>query len=431
MFMNTSLRLLVVCLGLTGATAVATRADMVTDWNEHLEKAAKVAAQLPPVEARVCATMHAAIFDAVNGIVRKYEPYFVSEAPPHGARPEAAAAQAACTVLKALYPAQAATFDAELADSLTSLPGHQGNAQSIQRGLIWGEHVANLILDWRSHDHFSETVPDYYGGTDPGEWRSLPTGTFLDGALPAVLPQFRYVVPFAMTSQDQFRPGPPPELTSQVYADDVNEVEDLGRVDSTSRTDDQTQLARLWQAVSFVDLYRGVRGTLPPDATLVENARLFALLGFEVCDAMIAVFDAKYTYNFWRPYHAIRLADTDGNPGTIADPTWTALILAPRHQEYPSAHAIGTGAFMRILEHELGDENEFVLSSPGYPSFTWTFERFSDVAAQVKRARVWAGIHYHNSTEVGGAMGIALADYIVDNFLRPLNDEGQEEDRDK
>jgi hypothetical protein len=399
------------------------RADMVTDWNLNFEKAAKVAAQLPPVEVRCAAIVQTAVFDAVNGIVGKYEPYFVTEAAPPGARPDAAVAQAAYTALKALYPAQAATFDAELADSLASIPGYEGKSVSIASGLHWGEHVATLVLAWRSQDGFSATVPGYFGGGAPGIWRSLPTATNPDGTLAAVFPQLRFVVPFAIATADQFRPGPPPALTSDQYAADVNEVKGIGRVDSLTRTSDQTHLAQLWQATSIADLFRGVRGALPPDASLDDEARLFALLSTASCDALIAVFDAKYTYNLWRPYHAIRLADTDSNPLTDVDATWNSLVFPPRHQEYPSAHCIATGAFMQVLSRVLGDEHAFVLSSPGFPSFTWTFDRFSDAAAQVQEARVWAGIHYRNSCNVGGAMGVALADYVVDNFLLPIEDE--------
>lgn len=159
-------------------------------------------------------------------------------------------------------------------------------------------------------------------------------------------------------------------------------------------------------------------------ASLVDNARLFALLSMTSCDALIAVFDAKYTYNLWRPYNAIRLADTDGNALTVPDPAWTSLVFPPRHQEYPSAHCIATGGFMRILSRVLGDQHAFTLSSPGFPSFTWTFNRSSDAAAPVKEARIWAGIHFRNSCNVGGAMGMTLGDYVVDNVLLPLKDHG-------
>jgi hypothetical protein len=285
--------------------------------------------------------------------------------------------------------------------------------------------VANMILAVRSLDGFSATVPGYFGSSIPGVWRSPATATSPDGTLPAVFPQFRFVVPFAMTSPSQFRPGPPPALDSAQYAADVNEVKELGRVNSATRTPDQGQLAQLWQAVSIADLFRGTRPVLPPEGSLVDNARILALLSIEGCDSLISIFDAKYTYNFWRPYHAIRLADTDGNPLTDPDPTWTSLVFPPRHQEYPSAHAIATGGYMRVLTRLLGDEHPFVLSSPGFPSFTWNFTRFSDVAAQVKEARIWAGIHYRNSCDVGGEMGVNLADYIVDNLLRPLEDENE------
>lgn len=415
-------------LALTGLALCSTaRADMVTDWNLNFEKAAKVAAQLPPVEARAAAIVQTAVFDAVNGIHRKYEPYLVTERAPHRANAEAAVAQAAYTTLKALYPAQGATFDAELAASLAGLAGHPGKGKSIARGLAWGEQVANLVLAARSLDGFSATVPGYFGGGAPGIWRSLPVGTNADGTLPALGPQLRFVVPFAIASQNQFRPGPPPALTSTQYAADVNEVKDIGRSNSSTRTSDQTQLAQLWQATSIADLFRGVRGVLPPDGRLDDEARLFALLSMASFDALIAVFDAKYTYNLWRPYHAIRLADTDGNPLTDVDSTWTSLVFPPRHQEYPSAHSIFTGAFMRVLSSVLGDEHTFVLSSPGFPSFTWTFARFSDAAAQVKESRVWAGIHFRNSCNVGGAMGVALGDYVVEHVLRPLEDEEEDE----
>ncbi len=411
-------------LALAGLVLCSTaRADMVTDWNTTLVAAAvaNASTDLPPISARKAAIVQVAVFDAVNGIARRYEPYLVTDRAPRGARQEAAAAQAAYTALVALYPAQKAMFDAELATSLASLPGHQGKSQSIARGLAWGEHVANLILAARSTDGSSATVPGYFGGTAPGVWRSLPTATAADGTLPAVLPQWRYVVPFVMTGPDQFRPGPPPDLASAEYAADVNEIKDVGRVDSTTRTSDQTQIAKLWAAPDF-NLFRVAQQVLPPHARLVDNARLFALLGIETCDALIAIFDAKYTYNFWRPYHAIRLADTDGNPLTEADPTWTSLVFPPRHQEYPSAHAITSGGFMRVLARELGDEHTFTLRAPSMPSFSWTFNRFSDAAAQVKEARIWAGIHYRNSVNVGGAMGNALGDYIVENVLRPLED---------
>ena len=141
----------------------------------------------------------------------------------------------------------------------------------------------------------------------------------------------------------------------------------------------------------------------------------------------VAGFDAKYTYNLWRPHHAIRLANTDGNPATEPDPAWRALFVAPRHQEYISNHAVFTGAFMHVLARELGDDHTFTLVARDYPSFTWTFSRFSDATAQVKEARIWAGIHYRNSCNVGEALGLQIADYVVDNLFRPIENDDMDQ----
>ncbi len=414
-------------LALAGVAGLpAARADEVTDWNLTTENAIKTAAVNPGIQGRFLAIVHTAVYDAVNGIVGKYTPYFVTESAPPGARPEAAAVQAAYTALKALFPAQTATFDAQLAESLANIPGGD-NSLSILRGRAWGEHVANLILAWRATDGFSTPPPPYFGDTNtPGIWRSIATGTNADGTLPAVFPQMAVLVPFAMTSHSQFRAGPPPALDSAQYAADVNEVKAIGRFDSAIRTPEQTQLALLWQASGAAEENRIARSVMPPDNELVDNARLFALLNIVACDTIISAFDAKYTYNLWRPYHAIRLADTDGNPDTEPDTTWDSLFLAPRHQEYFSAHAVNTGGIMHVLARELGDEHTFTLVARDYPSFTWTFARFSDAAAQVKEARIWAGIHYRNSCDVGEAVGLRIADYVLDHFLLSLDDEGQQ-----
>jgi hypothetical protein len=225
--------------------------------------------------------------------------------------------------------------------------------------------------------------------------------------------------PFAMTNFSQFRPGPPPALSSALYATDFNETKLMGRIDSTNRTSDETQLALLWQAVGPVDENRIARSLVPFTNSLVDNARLFALVNIAAADAIIAGFDSKYTYNFWRPYHAIRLADTNSNPGTVPDPAWNSLFLPPRFQEYMSNHASVTSAFMTILASLLGDTNTFTLAAPGYPSFTWSFNKFSDAIAQVKEARIWAGIHFRNSCNVGQTQGTALANYVATNFLLP------------
>src|SRR5262245_18718333 len=192
--------------------AGAARADVITEWNAHLEQVIFATAEPIPAQPRSAAIFHTAIFDAVNGIARKYEPFFVKQWAPGGARQEAAAVQAAYSVLVVLYPSQKTVLDGHLANALSNIAGHQGNSESIANGRAWGAFVAQQILAWRNTDGFSTTLPPYFGGTGPGVWRSPPTATNADGTLPAALSQLSVLTPFVMTSPSQFRPGPPPAL---------------------------------------------------------------------------------------------------------------------------------------------------------------------------------------------------------------------------
>jgi hypothetical protein len=391
------------------------RANAVTDWNEVMDGAIKTAQLSPAVQGRYTAIVESAVFDAVNGITQKYRPYHVTPSASPGSRPEAAAIQAAYTALVGLFPTQKTDLDARLAASLSEIPGSSGNSQSILRGRQWGEQVAQAILDWRSQDGFNTTVPPYFGGTAVGQWRSVP-----DGDLPGIFPQVGTMTPFAIQSHDQFRPGPPPALGSPEYAAALNEVKELGAVNSTTRTPLQTDLARLWQATDLADENRAIQAVVPAKYDLTDTARLFALVNIAFGDATIYGMDAKYTYGLWRPYHAIRFADTDGNPLTEADPTWTALILAPRHPEYPSNHACITGAGMRMLSHLLGDNTPLTIRSTGLPGVSRTYPNFRAVADEAGFARIWAGIHYRFSMNTGQQGGFAVADYIFDHQMKPV-----------
>ncbi len=414
---------LVSIAAIAGPTA---RGDMVTDWNLHLEEAVVATAMPVPAQSRTAAIVHVAIFDAVNGIERQYHPFHVTAASPPGARAEAAAAQAAYTTLLALFPSRAEILEEQLAESLARIPGHQGRSRAIARGRAWGEFVANQILELRSQDRWNEPQPPFMGGFAIGQWRSLPTGGNPDGTLPAVFPQNAVLAPFVMSHPAQFRPGPPygapiPEaLLTPAYAADLAEVQLVGRVDSPVRTAEQTEIALLWQAMGCIDENRAARSVVPSGAGLVDTARLFALLNMAAADALIIGWDSKFAHQLWRPHHAIRLADTDGNPDTMADPGWSGLILAPRFPEYVSNHSTLTSAMMRVLERELGDEHTFTLSSPHRPGFSQTYSRFSDAAAQAVEARIWGGIHFRHACEVGGRLGVQLADFTVENCLRPL-----------
>jgi membrane-associated phospholipid phosphatase len=390
----------------------SSRANMVTDWNETAEVVIRASTPSPPIQIRALAIVNAAIYDAVNGIARSYQPYFVTDAAPPGARQEAAAAQAGFTALLGLFPAQASLLEERLAESLARIPGDRRGSHSIARGRAWGEQVAQAVLAWRATDGLSTVVPPYFGGFAPGQWRSIP-----DGTVPGALPQYAMLVPFTMSNSSQFRPGPPPVLDSPQYAADVNEVKAIGRVDSAIRTETQTELSLLWAATSPLDENTVARSVAPRRYALADTARFFALINFAACDGMIAGFDAKYHYGFWRPFHAIRLADTDGNPATEPDPSWTSLIPAPNHPEYISTHSTVTGATMRVLALLLGNQTPFTLSSPALPGVTVTYQSFSDAAVEVGLSRIWGGIHFRTACEVGRAVGESIADQAVTNYL--------------
>ena len=397
-------------------------ADAVTDWNAQLEAAQKASGLLGTAQSRSGAIVHAAIFDAVNGIARKYTPYHVTTAAPPGARQEAAAAQAAYTTLLSLYPSRKPALDVQLEASLASIPGHQGDSQSIAAGRAWGDYVAQTILTWRATDGFTD-VETYFGTANVGEWRSG-----LTVVLSGVAVQFSTMVPFTMSSTSQFRPGPPygstdrlVALTTAAYAADFNEVKTLGRAIGSTRTPEQTELALFWHAVDVADANRALRSIVPPDAKLIDNARLFALANLACADASIAIFEAKYTYGFWRPFQGIVLAADDNNPATIADAGWTSLITTPRHPEYPSAHCGITGSFLAVASVILGDEHTFTLSTPGFPSATRTYSSFSSAINAIVDARVYIGFHFRASGEEGRDVGYEIARHVVGNFLRPLH----------
>jgi hypothetical protein len=408
---------IIVAVGIACAALIpssSSRANMVTDWNETAEAVIRASTPSPPIQIRALAIVNAAIYDAVNGIARTYQPYFVTDAAPPGARKEAAAAQAAFTALLGLFPAQASLLEERLAESLARIPGDRRGSHSIARGRAWGEQVAQAVLAWRATDGLSTVVPPYFGGFAPGQWRSIP-----DGTVPGALPQYAMLVPFTMNNSSQFRPGPPPVLDSPQYAADVNEVKAIGRVDSAIRTETQTQLSLLWAATSPLEENAVARSVAPRRYALVDTARFFALINFAACDGMIAGFDAKYHYGFWRPFHAIRLADTDGNPATEPDPSWTSLIPAPNHPEYISTHSTVTGATMRVLALLLGNQTPFTLSSPALPGVTVTYQSFSDDAVEVGLSRIWGGIHFRTACEVGRTAGESIADQAVTNYVLP------------
>jgi hypothetical protein len=388
------------------------KADTVTDWNQTMIGALEAAHLPPPPSARVGAIVQASVFDAVNGIERRYEPYHVAPAAPPGASREAAAANAAYTALVALIPSEKPLFDQQLAATLAQLTDDPSDpGQSVLRGLDWGSTVANAILAWRATDHFNDVLPGYVAGTAPGDWQPTPP---LFG--PPLFRQFAIMTPFALTSDSQFLPAGPPPLTSGRYAQDLAEVEALGGSTSTVRTAAQTQTAVFWQVDTPAAMWNRVADQLAAASgnTLSENARLLALMNIALADATIGIWNAKNTYNSWRPVTAIHAA---------GDASWQPLLTTPVFQEYPSAHSGVSNAAASVLASFYGDHTSFSVTSAGLPGVERDFFSFSSAVQQVEDARIYAGFHFRFSCIDGATLGGQVADYVTHTLMQPLHGE--------
>lgn len=399
-------------LVLASSLAGSARADEVTDWHEHMLAALVTAGTNPIVSTRDAALVSSAVFDAVNGIQQRYEPILVTADAPPGASKRAAAVQAAYVVLVSRYPAQAADLGAKRTASLAAIAG---GGNSLQRGVEWGQFVADAILAWRSSDGFTPPPPPFLGGADVGQWR--PT---LPGFAPGLLPQFAIMTPWGMPSSDAFRPAGPPALDSALYAAEYDEVKEMGSLGSTLRTAEQTDFCRFWQLSTPTFLWTRVALDLlaDVDSSLSDNAHLLATMSLATADAIIACWDAKYFYEFWRPVTAIRLGDTDGNADTTLDPTWTPLLVTPPFPEYTSGHSTASSAAASVLADYFGDATSFTVKSHTNLSWTRSFSSFSAAVAEVADARVFAGIHFRTACVVGTAAGADVAAYVLENMIR-------------
>jgi hypothetical protein len=427
------IRLLVLGLAMFLVASSIARGDDVTDWNQHMLRAGTVGGTSPVVMTRVGAIVQASVFDAVNGIDRKYAPVHV---PPGGAADasrRAAVVEAAYTALVALYPAQKSTFDARLAVSLTAIASDPNETSAgIASGIAWGQTAANGILSWRATDGFTPAPAPFLGGMAVGEWRPTPPA-FLSGAVP----QFAYMTPWVIRAPSQFRPDGPPALTSDRYTADFNETKTMGSVSSSIRTADQTIYAWFWNASTVIYLWNHVadvlieRGGRDKDDdsdhwsehrnSLLENARLLALLDLAMADAAVACWEAKYHYVFWRPVTAIPLADTDGNPDTISDASWMPLFATPAFPEYPSGHSTVSGAAAVVLASFFGERKHFTVDNDLLIGVTRSFQSFSEALDEVKNARVFAGIHFRSACDDGQAAGIQVANWVLDHALLPVH----------
>ena len=401
------------CLGVLIflSAAHAARADTIPDWNLITAKTLQTAKAGSGLnQSRVYAMVDGAMFDAVNAIDRRYQPYASDLNTTPGASQEAAAATAAHAVLVELYPMQKGTLDAELGASLAKVQDGRAKAD----GIALGKTAAEKMLALRRNDKMSEKV-SYAPKTGPGAFQ-LPAN-----ASPIGL-HWGSVTPFIIKSIEDFRlPGPPP-LTSAAYARDFNEVKAVGAKNSKERTAEQTAIATLWEPTSPLT-YNAVLRAMPElkQKSMVEQARVFALLNMAGSDAFIVGWRIKYLLLFWRPETAIRNADSDANDATTADPTWEGLRSPfPGHPEYPSGHALFTGVAEAVLRDFFGTDRATTTVINPDANITRTFTSFSEMAKSVEDARVWAGIHFRSADIDGTEMGRQIAAYALKNSMRPI-----------
>jgi hypothetical protein len=387
-------------------SATSIKANVITDWD-----ATAVSVTQPSAAGlREMAIMHVAMFDAVNSIARRYRPYMVQPTASKATSQEAAATAAAAGVLFGLHPEAAERIKAASASALAAIPDGEAKADA----LALGQAVADKILSARSKDG-ANAPDDYRPKTKPGVY--VPTAAAMFGSAWPRIP------PFALTSPSQFRPPPPIALSSSEWAADYNEIKEFGGKNSAKRSAQQTETARFWLALGPPVYHQIPRQLVAAKRmSVVESARFMALYSIALTDASIAVFDAKYQYEFWRPVTAIRNGDIDDNPATEREATWQPLDSTPMHPEYPCAHCIQSGAAAGVIEAVLGSQEipEVTMTSTTAPGVTHRWTNTATYTEEVATARIWAGFHYRFSTRVGTEMGRKIGNYVVETVMQPV-----------
>lgn len=392
--------------------------DVVLQWNRVLMETVLTPGQQPAtiMPVRSYAIMHAAMFDAINSINGSYTPYLTDVPGSQNASLAAAGAQAARDVLVALYPTRVAIYNAELAISLQGIEENRA-----LQGIRVGQIVAERMLATRANDGWNVAPPPYVLPGTPGNWQPTPPANSA-----AAFTHYPTVLPFAISSATQFAPHPPPAISSAEYAADLNEVKEIGEVNSLTRTADQTLVARLWANVNtptnFLLVWNNVARTVSvaEGSTTVEKARLFALTNIALHDALKTTFASKFQHGMWRPVTAIRRADEDDNTVTIADPAWSSLISTPPYPSYAgNMAAIGTSQ-ATILALFFGRDNiRFEHTWSGAGGATRSYAGFGVMADEQARARVYGGIHFTFDNVAGQSVGVSVANYIFANVMRP------------
>ena len=401
--------------------------DQVLEWNQIFIDTLVATNTANSSSQRLGAIVHTAIFDAYNGIERRYTPIFVQNVDgdgerlvPPGASRRAAVIAAAYTTLVALFPTRAGQLGDSYAASLAALSDDGGDGgQSRERGIAWGTQVAQAVLAWRGADGFNGTYPSFTGGTAVGQWRPIPPASSMTAQ------GLAFTVPFVVESNTQFRPGTPRALGSATYTADFNAVKALGRLTGSTRTETQTQLAPFWEGNASVHWNQAANQIARANQLSMSNSnRLLAVLNIAMADTALTIWSAKRHYGAdatavtWRPFTAITLADADGNADTTPDPDWLPLVTTPSHPEYPAGHPALNGVAATVLLSQFVDGDTFRLTTSNQSDRTYT--SIAQARADGNNARVWGGMHYPSTVAISDAVGQAIGEYVNANSMQLL-----------
>jgi membrane-associated phospholipid phosphatase len=401
--------------------------DQVLDWNQIFVETLRSTNTPNSSSQRLGAIVHTAIFDAYNGIERRYTPLFVQNVDgdgeslvPPGASRRAAVIAAAYTALVSLFPTRAGQLGDSYAASLAALSDDGGDGgQSRERGIAWGTQVAQAVLAVRASDGFTASYPAFVGGTAVGQWRPISPATSMSAQ------GLAFTAPFVVQSNTQFRPGPPRTLVSATYTNDFNAVKALGRLTGSTRTETQTQLAPFWEGNASVHWNQAANQIARANhLSTSDSNRLLAVLNIAMADTALTIWSAKRHYGAdpaqvtWRPLTAITLADTDGVPETTPDPNWLPLVATPSHPEYPAGHPALNGAAATVLLSQFDDAQTFSLTTANQPG--QTYSGISQARADGNNARIWGGMHYPSTVAISDAAGEAIAEYVNANSMQLL-----------
>jgi len=414
-------------LGLASASQEsASGSNQVLEWNQIFVDTL-VATNTPNSSSqRLGAIVHTAIFDAYNGVERRYTPIFVSNTAPPGSSRRAAVIAAAYTALLSLFPSRQPQLDLSYAASLEALSDNGGDGgQSRERGVAWGIEVASAVLAWRASDGFASPRDPFRGGPEVGRWRPTPP------AFASMSAQgLAYTSPFVVVSSTQFQPGPPRPLNSTTYTDDFKTVKDFGRITGSARTPEQTALAPFWEGNASVHWNQAANQMARAhDLSVSDTNRLFAVLNLAMADTAFTIWSAKRHYGdsptevTWRPVTSIPLADTDGNSETIADSAWMPLVTTPAHPEYPAGHPAQNGAAATVLLGCFDDLQTFTLTTrlaSGVDLLPQTYGSISQARTDGNNARVWGGMHYPSTVTISDQVGEAVANYVNENAMQRI-----------